>query len=691
MMKKLQLPALLAGPIIRRVEESQVYIWAATSEAYNMYADLFYVSKESKDITYKEIDTEHELNTIQLGKKLYIQMIKITPSKGLFKTNQLIGYNLSFKKGSHLFDLASLGLLTKGDDEYSIIYGDLQYPSFYISDSKQPTPIIYGSCRKLHGEGEDTLSLGDQVMGKNHTDTVNRPGSLFLLGDQIYADDVADPLVRPISILVEQLIGHKEELSQFESRLDHEIFQTALEQINGRSYLMKYFGRFTSSSANNHLITLGEYAIMYLLSWSPALWELIVQNNLIDSFEEAIEKNDVYFAFSSQYEKEHKTEKKQQSKQYRKQQERISSFYNSLYQVRRLLANIPVYMIFDDHDITDDWNLSYEWKESVKKSPLGRHVVSNGLTAYWAFQGWGNNPNSFEESFITTIRNYSNSLMNGTMQTYYQAWTEQMWGFKQWHFVAPTYPKAVFLDTRTQREYDHCPKPYKVGRFIEEIESVPQLISKSGWEAVNDSLIQSDWQSGQPLIIVSASPVYGMGLIENFIHVYTKPLRLLGVNVNSTFDFETWKYNGKGFTTLLQQIADWNPSPCIILSGDVHYSSSVFAKVHLQSGQELNLKQFTSSPQNNMSFTRLWGKLLKIVVWFNSKHREKRDIYRYCDPAYRIMHIKSSDINHVNYIWKDQLRYQPVKSKSIVETKNNMGYLKVINQEIEHQLLIVRK
>lgn len=685
-MNQLKIPVLLAGPIIRRVEPSQVYIWAATSEAYHIDANLYDVSSERNNITYEEINIQCELNTIQLGKKLFIQLLKITPGQGLFNTNQLIGYNLTFKKGARLFDLASLGLLTKGD-ENSICYGELKYPSFYISDSK--APILYGSCRKLHGEGKDTLSLGDQVVNDHYDDTLNRPGALFLLGDQIYADDVADPLVRPISTLAKHLIGHKEQLGQLESGLDHAMFQTALKQINGRGYIMKYYGKFTSSSASNHLIELGEYAIMYLLSWSPALWELIIQNRLIDSFDEALKKNDVYFVFSSEYKKKHKAEKKQRSKQYRKQQERLTSFYRSLYRVRRLLANIPVYMIFDDHDITDDWNLSYEWKENVKKAPLGKHVVSNGLTAYWAFQGWGNNPDSFNRSFITTIKRYAEALMNGKMQKAYQAWTEQMWGFKQWHFVAPTSPKAVFLDTRTQRKFDHCPKPYRVGKFFEETESVPQLICKREWEAVNRSLMKSDWKSNQPLIIVSAVPVYGMELIENFLHKYTKPLRIINADVDTTFDFEAWKYNGRGFTAFLQQVADWNPSTCIILSGDVHYSSSVYAKVQMQNGQELNIKEFTSSPQNNMSFPGIWGHLLKMIIRMKSKPRHKEDVYRICDADGRIKQIKRKEMNQVQYVWKDQLSYQPVKNKSIVETENNIGYLKVVKQDIEHQLLTI--
>jgi phosphodiesterase/alkaline phosphatase D-like protein len=45
---------------------------------------------------------------------------------------------------------------------------------------------------------------------------------------------------------------------------------------------------------------------------------------------------------------------------YRKQLDQLKCAYHVLPKVRRVLANIPTYMIFDDHDITDDWNITEE-------------------------------------------------------------------------------------------------------------------------------------------------------------------------------------------------------------------------------------------------------------------------------------------------------------------------------------------
>ena len=60
--------------------------------------------------------------------------------------------------------------------------------------------------------------------------------------------------------------------------------------------------------------------------------------------------------------------------------------------MRRALANVPTYMVFDDHDVTDDWNLGRAWRDRVFTSPLGRRIVMNALVAYAVFQDWGNDP-----------------------------------------------------------------------------------------------------------------------------------------------------------------------------------------------------------------------------------------------------------------------------------------------------------
>lgn len=71
-------------------------------------------------------------------------------------------------------------------------------------------------------------------------------------------------------------------------------------------------------------------------------------------------------------------------------------FVQGLPKVRRALANIATYMMFDDHEVTDDWHLTREWVHRSYSLPMGRRVMQNALSAFAVFQAWGNTPERFE-------------------------------------------------------------------------------------------------------------------------------------------------------------------------------------------------------------------------------------------------------------------------------------------------------
>lgn len=77
----------------------------------------------------------------------------------------------------------------------------------------------------------------------------------------------------------------------------------------------------------------------------------------------------------------------------------VTSFeeYTWLYQeawrdpdIAWLLASVPSVMIFDDHDIIDDWNISDTWHRDIEREPWWRGRIVGGLMAYWVYQHIGN-------------------------------------------------------------------------------------------------------------------------------------------------------------------------------------------------------------------------------------------------------------------------------------------------------------
>jgi hypothetical protein len=675
----MMLPLLLCGPIIRRVEPDKVYLWVALSQPYEINTEIFTIKPINVETPYmyEPINHHTETNTMQLGEQLYIKLIKITPKNGLFPTQTLLGYNLIFNSHSRSFDLGSLQLLTP-NSPHNIVYGSLKYPTFYIHDGSNSN-LLYGSCRKFHGKGLDSLTSGDLLLQDVYHQIDKRPNSLFLLGDQIYADDVADPLFPILSTLSKALIGNQQKnLVDIEPGLVKDPFQKSIDRIHGRQLIMENLCGFTSNHADNHLIRLEEYATMYLLSWSPELWHVVQEKNLLATYSETVKNRD--FAYSQE-----ELEELQLESNYVEQVEALRNSISTISNIRRLMANVPTYMMFDDHEITDDWNISEEWTERVRKLPLGKHVIANALTSYWAFQGWGNAPATFNQDFLKTIFDYIKS--NHANLLPHEKWIQLIWNFADWSYVAPTQPKTVVLDTRTQRSFEFVPHPSEFGEQFAENKQGPILISPKGWELISLKLAESGWKEKEPLIIVSPSPVYGLGLIESFLFDYVYPFKFLGVPMDTTLDFEAWKYNGKGFTSFLQTVSKWNPSHCFILSGDVHLASAVKSHVNFPDGPPLHIFQFTSSPLHNISYNDLWGNLVKVALWLNSRKRRKYNINRYYDSRNQIIEETEKSQLPSSYVWKDQVSYLALENQSLVEIENNLGHLTISPKVVKNTLL----
>ena len=71
--------------------------------------------------------------------------------------------------------------------------------------------------------------------------------------------------------------------------------------------------------------------------------------------------------------------------------------YCALYQeawsdpaMRWLLSVVPTIMIFDDHDVHDDWNTSAAWRAEFEAKPWWRARITGAYQSYWVYQHLGN-------------------------------------------------------------------------------------------------------------------------------------------------------------------------------------------------------------------------------------------------------------------------------------------------------------
>lgn len=59
-------------------------------------------------------------------------------------------------------------------------------------------------------------------------------------------------------------------------------------------------------------------------------------------------------------------------------------------EVRWLLSTVPSCMIFDDHDVIDDWNTSAAWLADARATSWWHERIVSGLASYWVYQHLGN-------------------------------------------------------------------------------------------------------------------------------------------------------------------------------------------------------------------------------------------------------------------------------------------------------------
>lgn len=57
---------------------------------------------------------------------------------------------------------------------------------------------------------------------------------------------------------------------------------------------------------------------------------------------------------------------------------------------RWLLSTLPSAMIFDDHDVRDDWNTSWDWHQEIRATPWWQDRIVGALGSYWIYQHIGN-------------------------------------------------------------------------------------------------------------------------------------------------------------------------------------------------------------------------------------------------------------------------------------------------------------
>jgi hypothetical protein len=272
-------------------------------------------------------------------------------------------------------------------------------------------------------------------------------------------------------------------------------------------------------------------------------------------------------------------------------------------QVRWLLSTIPSSMIFDDHEMIDDWNTSAAWRREVTGQEWWKHRISGGMVSYWVYQHLGNlSPQELAENktwqAIRGLGDETDDAEPILRQMAVAADAEP--ASIRWSFVRHWgNARLIMIDSRA-------------GRVLDEQDR--RMLDDAEFDWVEAAMRRAVDEGVDHLIVGTSLP----WLLPHAIHHLERWNETLNVRhegrwrgrlaeqIRQAADLEHWAAFGNSFERLgraLTAVARGDhgraPATAIVLSGDVHHAYA--AELVSPDGLDARVHQLTVSPLHNQA------------------------------------------------------------------------------------------
>ena len=235
--------------------------------------------------------------------------------------------------------------------------------------------------------------------------------------------------------------------------------------------------------------------------------------------------------------------------------------------IRWLLSTVPSVMIFDDHDVNDDWNISWSWIEEMRREPWWDDRITGAFMSYWIYQHLGNlsPPELAEEALLRLVRGDDDA--GPRLREIARSWDRES-AASRWAFYRD------FGDSRLLVVDSRAARVLSDGRR--------EMIDEEEWDWVIDHSL-GDFDH---LVIASTLPVYmpkGIHHLEAWNEAVCAGrwggiAARLAERLRRGVDLEHWS----AFNTSFERLCDWlrrvsegaatrrPPATIVLLGGDVH-------------------------------------------------------------------------------------------------------------------------
>ena len=282
--------------------------------------------------------------------------------------------------------------------------------------------------------------------------------------------------------------------------------------------------------------------------------------------------------------------------------------------VRWLMSNIPSAMIFDDHDVRDDWNTSHAWRVEMQQTDWWQERIVGGLSSYWVYQHLGNLPPSelAEHDLFQQVRT-ADADVAPLLREFAAHADAEADGAKgtRWSFT------REFGGTRLVMVDSRCGRILAEGRRSMVSDDEFAWIEKQLAETCDHLLIGTSlpWLLARALHDLEAWN-------EQLCESGRRPLARFGEWLRRAADLEHWAAFHDSFErlgSLLAAVAERADAPATIcvLSGDVHHA--YVAEARFDRPVRSRIYQLTCSPLHN--YVPLPMKVVFRVFWSRAMER----------------------------------------------------------------------
>ncbi|MGY2081923.1 alkaline phosphatase D family protein [Modestobacter sp. SYSU DS0657] len=268
-------------------------------------------------------------------------------------------------------------------------------------------------------------------------------------------------------------------------------------------------------------------------------------------------------------------------------------------EVRWLMSTIPSSMIFDDHEMIDDWNTSAAWRAEVTPTDWWQRRICGGLVSYWVYQHLGNlSPRELAaddtwQAILASPDEDAGPLLDEMARAADREPLSVRWSYvRHW---GPA--RLVMVDTRA-------------GRALEEADR--KIVDDEEFAWVDDQVTRAVADGVDHLLIGTSLPwllPHAVHDIERWNETLSvrhagRPLGRLMEKLRQAADLEHWAAFEQSFERLgrtLLEVARGErgrpPATALVLSGDVHHAYA--AELVSPGGTESRIHQLTVSPLHN--------------------------------------------------------------------------------------------